>query len=164
MFSEFWKHRLALRTSVNQHDVVLFASYKIFASLVGFPLGHGYFISLSFSFFSPNATSISKPELFLSFSVARCGSTFRAAFQKNTEWGSLYASDLKADVTWLPTSNGPVNCRESEIIYLWLAFSLVNVNELSTWLLSEPWPRPHGRYIIRLHGEKKHTFVSTLPC
>ena len=77
---------------------------------------------------------------------------------KNTEWGSFDPSDLKADVTWLPTSNGPVNCRESEIIYLWLAFSLVNVNELSTWLPSEPWPWPHGRYIIRLHGGKKIHF------
>lgn len=61
---------------------------------------------------------------------------------RKKEWGSHNPSNLKADVTWLPTSKGPANCTEGEIIYVWLAFSLVNVNELSTWLLSEPWPWP----------------------
>ena len=131
------------------------------ASLVGFPLGHGYFISISFSFFFFSKCNLYQQAWVVSVCL-RCPVWIHLESppprNKNTEWGSFDPSDLKADVTWLPTSNGPVNCRESEIIYLWLAFSLVNVNELSTWLPSEPWPWPHGRYIIRLHGGKKIHF------
>lgn len=75
---------------------------------------------------------------------------------------SLNPSNLKADVIWFPTSKGPVKCREGEIIYFWLVFLLVNVNKPSTWLLSEPWPWPHGNYIIRLR-RKKHSLLFQ-PC
>lgn len=154
---EFWKHRLTLiKSSVNQRDVMLFAS-----SSVDF---HSDMV-ISFHFPSilvfPNSSSISRLEFFPYFSVDLVWIHLKKN-KKNTERGSLNPSNLKADVRWLPTSKSPVNCREGEIIYLWLAFSLVNVNELSTWLLSEPWPSPHGQYIIRLRGA--HTFVSTLPC
>lgn len=52
--------------------------------------------------------------------------------KKEKKWGSLNPFNLKADVTWLPTSKGPVNCTEGEIIYLWLVSSLVYVNLFNT--------------------------------
>ena len=128
---------------------------KISASSVGFPLGHGYLISLSFSFYWIRA--LRRPERsFFAFFRRQMWIYLRTKKEKRKEWGSPNPSNLKADVTWLPTSKGPVNCRAGEIIYLWLAFSLVNVNELSTWLPGEPWPWPPGQYIIRLQKKNTH--------
>lgn len=136
--------------SEKQQDVML---SKLSAPSVGFPLGHGYFISLSFFLSSIHCQHYLTQSYFF-LSVTQCASLP----QEKKPWGSLDPSNLEADVTWLPTSKGPVNCRKGEIIYLWLAFSLVNVNEFRTWLLSEPWPWPHGQYIISLQL-KKHTFL-----
>lgn len=142
-----------IKSSVNQHDVMHFDSLN--SCLISWISFRTRLFHFPFIFLFLNSSTIRMHEK--NFFVALCGSTLGQKEKK--EWGSLNPSYLKADVTWLPTSKGPVNCRKGEIIYLWLAFSLVNVNELSTWLLSEPWPWPHGQYIIRLQKKTDFCFI-----
>lgn len=106
-------------------------------------------ISFPFILHFPNSSSAS---LRFFFSAKR-GSTLRPKKKKESKrerMGLPQSIQLKSRCYMVANIKRSFYCKEGEIIYLWLAFSLVNANKLSTWLLSEPWPWPHGQsyYIL----------------